>query len=150
MKISKKGKEILCLVEGCKTKIYRDSKGLPTIGVGHLLTEEEIKKEKFAKGITKAEMFELLDKDLERFENVISNSVIVPFTQDQFDALVIFSFNIGVSAFQKSTLLEKLNQKKYNEVPKQIRRWVKQPELKGRREKEIELWEGRIKDNGQS
>lgn len=142
MKLSTKGKEILCLLEGCRLKIYPDSKGLPTIGIGHLLTEEEIKKGKFIKGITKAEMFALLDKDLERFESVIQKFVTVPLTQDQYDALVLFSFNIGTDAFQKSTLLKVLNQKKYNEVPKQIRRWVKQPELKGRREKEIKVWYG--------
>jgi lysozyme len=143
MKISDKGKEILCLVEGCKTKIYRDTKGLPTIGVGHLLTEEEIKDGRFLKGITKEEVYQLLDKDLECFENALNDCIVVPLTQNQYDALVIFSFNIGVFAFQKSTLLKRLNQKKYKEVPEQIRRWVKQPELKGRREREVALWEGK-------
>lgn len=143
MKFSEKGKEILCLVEGCRTKIYLDSKGLPTIGIGHLLTEEEKKSGKFVNGITKKEVFELLDEDLERFEDALNKSIRVFLTQYQYDALVIFSFNIGVYAFQKSTLLEKLNQKKYEEIPTQMRRWTKQPELRGRREKEILLWNGK-------
>lgn len=142
MRLSEKGKKILILVEGIRTKIYKDSKGLPTIGIGHLLTAGEIKEKKFATGISNNEVFELLDKDLVRFEEAINNNVRVPLSQEQFDALVIFSFNIGIYAFVNSTLLKKLNNKEYSEVPKQIRRWVKQPELKGRREKEIKVWYG--------
>ena len=142
MRLSEKGKKILVSVEGIRTKVYKDSKGLPTIGIGHLLTAEEIKEKKFATGISNDEVFKLLDKDLVRFEEAINNNVRVPLSQEQFDALVIFSFNIGVYAFVNSTLLKKLNNKEYSEVPKQIRRWVKQPELKGRREKEIKVWYG--------
>lgn len=48
----------------------------------------------------------------------------VPLTQNQFDALVSFSFNVGVGAFSKSTLLKRLNQKDYAGAKQEFRRWV--------------------------
>ena len=42
MQMSERGKELLSQWEGIETKVYRDVAGLPTIGVGHLLTKDEL------------------------------------------------------------------------------------------------------------
>lgn len=49
----------------------------------------------------------------------------VPLTQQQFDALVSFAFNVGNGAFCDSTLLKRLNAGQYDAVPAQLNRWVK-------------------------
>jgi lysozyme len=66
-------------------------------------------------------------------------------TQNQFDALVSFAFNVGVAAFLESTLLRLLNGKAYDMVPDQLKRWSRDnghivPGLTHRRQKEIDLW----------
>ncbi len=67
--------------------------------------------------ITKDEAIRLFDKDLEKFEKGVRDNVTVDVTQGQFDAMVSLSYNIGVTAFSKSTLLEKLNEGNIQEVP---------------------------------
>ena len=152
--MSKEGKERLSEWEGVELNVYRDVADLPTIGVGHLLTRDELTSGKifirgelikYADGLTRKQVIDLLGQDLRRFEEVINERVRVDLKQTQFDALVSFSFNVGGYAFRNSTLLKLLNQGKYNEVPNQLRRWVysggqKVQGLANRREKEIELW----------
>jgi len=155
MKISDNGIEKLMEWEGVILHVYKDAAGLPTIGVGHLIQ----KGEDFSKGITHDQAFELLKKDLVRFERVVNTYVKVPLTQNQFDALVAFAFNTGVAAFKSSTLLKKLNAGDYDSVGKttvddkgklvytgEIMRWTKAggkqcAGLVNRRQNEIELWE---------
>ena len=92
---------------------YRDAAGLWTIGCGHLIQPGE----DFSKGLTTEQVLDLLADDLTRFEAAVNSKVTVELTQNQYDALVSFAFNVGVGAFQKSTLLKKLNQGLYSEVP---------------------------------
>ena len=144
--------------EGFKTEVYPDSAGLKTVGVGHLLTHEELslgevrlddgQVVKFETGLTEDQVFSLLAQDVRKFEQVVQD-VKVELTQDQFDALVIFSFNIGIHGFIRSTLIEKLNAGDYVSVPSELRRWNKAggqivKGLANRREKEIALWSGVI------
>lgn len=154
MKMSVNGKKLLSQWEGVRNKVYKDVAGLPTIGVGHLLTEEQLSSGRinidgeaieFDAGLSDDQVIALLSQDLNRFEQTVSNKVQVPLTQNQFDALVAFTFNIGVSAFEKSTLLKVVNQGHYEQVPEQLRRWVKAggktvTGLVNRREHEISLW----------
>ncbi|MBI1929684.1 lysozyme [Candidatus Poribacteria bacterium] len=156
--MSEKGKKLLAEWEGVKLQVYKDVAGLPTIGVGHLLTRDELTSGKiwirggpikYANGLTKEQVMDLLGQDLEEFEKVVNNSVKVELKQNQFDALVSFTFNVGANAFKNSTLLKVLNQGQYEEVPNQLRRWVyaggqKVQGMINRREKEINLWKGSI------
>ncbi|HMB91638.1 MAG TPA: lysozyme [Rhodothermales bacterium] len=156
MKMSDKGRQLLADWEGLELKMYKDVAGLPTIGVGHLLTRSELTSGKimingeavrYANGITKEQALDLLGQDLQRFEDAVNESVTVTLSQNQFDTLVSFSFNVGVGAFKSSTLLKELNKGKYDEVPTQLKRWVKSggrvvQGLVNRRNREIDLWNG--------
>jgi len=104
-------------MEGFRTTVYPDAAGLPTIGYGHLLSRSEIKKNAFAKGITRAQGGILLRKDIANAVNAVNHYVTVSLNQNQFDALVSFSFNIGVGAFQQSTALRLVNQQNWPAVP---------------------------------
>lgn len=160
MKTSEHAKQLIAAPgwEDLETEWYPDSGGEPTIGVGHLLTLKERKTKTlviggvsvdYTKGLTRQQCFDLFAQDLIPVEKTVNESVKVPLTQNQFDALVSFVFNIGNYAFKNSTLLLKLNQERYAEVPTQMKRWnkVKGRIVKGlvnRREKEIALWKGEI------
>jgi lysozyme len=139
-------------VEGYRLRMYRDSIGLPTIGVGHKLTQSELTSGKldstaasWTEGLTEAEVSKLLGSDLATTEAVVNSVVTVPLTQTQFNALVSFAFNVGSGAFARSTLVKLLNAGDYASVPTQLRRWVyaagqRSQILANRREKEIALW----------
>ncbi len=154
MKMSAHGLGLLEQWEGFKLKVYKDSAGLPTIGVGHLLTKSELTSGKivikgaavkYAGGLTNQQVIDLLAQDVAPVGQVVTKAVTVPLTQNQFDALVSFTFNVGNAAFTGSTLLKVLNQKQYKEVPEQLLRWTRSggkvvPGLVNRRENEIKLW----------
>jgi lysozyme len=92
---------------------------------------------------------DLLSQDVKPAEQSVNNGVKVSLNQNQFDALVSFTFNVGGGAFSSSTLLKVLNQGQYDQVPDQLRRWTKSggrtvQGLVNRRENEIKLWNGQI------
>lgn len=154
MQMSENGKRLLSQWEGFELKLYKDSAGLDTIGVGHLITVGETISGNitindiavaYKKGLTKQQVFDLLAQDLRRFEQAINDNVTEVLNQNQFDALVSFSFNVGVRAFTNSTLLKVLNNRQYDEVPHQLKRWNRSggrivQGLVNRRNNEIKLW----------
>jgi len=147
MKISELGIEFIKCAEGVMLKKYKDVGGKWTIGVGHLLTREEIMGGKYDGGITKQEALALLAADLRPFEECVKRNVRVALQQHEFDALVSFAFNVGAQNFGQSTLLKKLNRLDYISVPDELRKWVRVNGkrchgLANRREKEILLWKG--------
>jgi lysozyme len=131
MKTSKGGVQALELREGKRNKAYLDSKKIPTIGVGHTGPEVYI-----GLAWTDQQIEDALTDDLKEAEDCINKYVTVPLTQNQFDALVSFVFNIGVMPFRRSTVLKLLNEKCYDLAAEALMMWVKPPELKGRRESE--------------
>ncbi len=139
-RISDNGLAKLQQWEGCQLKAYKDVAGILTIGFGH--TGNDVK---LGQTISQAQATRLLIQDLNRFEAAVSNLVKVPLTRNQRDALISFSFNVGVTAFKNSTLLKKLNAKKYSAVPSELMKWVnaggrKVPGLINRRTQEAALW----------
>lgn len=104
MKISQNGIELIKSFEGCVLTGYPDVGGVPTVGYGSTGPDVYI-----GMKITQAEAERRLAKELEHFENGVSNLVKVAINQNEFDALVSFSFNVGLGAFQRSTLLRLLN-----------------------------------------
>lgn len=158
MKLSDKGKELLINLEGLIKFEYLDSGGASTIGVGHLLTKSERASGKilindqaiaYCNGLTLEECHVLLMQDMYLAESTINAVKLVKLTQNQFDTLVCFVFNVGETAFIKSTLLKLLNQGQYDQIPTQLRRWIYDNGeiIKGlvyRREKEIRFWNNEI------
>lgn len=149
MKMSAHGLELLKKWEGCKLTAYRDAGSKLTIGVGHLITEEEKKAGKFKGPISMDEALEILAADVGPAEYVVNDAVKVPLSQCQFDALVSFAFNCGCMAFRHSTLCDVLNKSEYDEVPAQLARWNKVggkvcDGLITRRANEVNLWNGEI------
>ena len=88
-----------------------------TIGYGHTKTAKPGMK------ITERGAEELLQHDLAWCEDAVRKNVKVPLTQNQFDALVSFVFNVGEGAFRKSTLLKKLNAGDYEGAANEMPRW---------------------------
>ena len=105
--------------ESCKLTAYQDSVGVWTIGWGHTAG---VKK---GDNWTQDEADDILLNDLEKFEGYVNQYVKVPLTQNQFDALVSWTFNLGPGNLKSSTMLTKLNEKSYDEVPSQMKRWNK-------------------------
>jgi lysozyme len=142
MKISQEGLALIKKFEGCELKAYHCAAGVPTIGYGstHGVTMDM--------QITQEEADELLMDDVSKFEEAVAKAVKVPLEQNQYDALVSWTFNLGPSNLSSSTMLRVLNEGNYEEVPAQIKRWNKAggKVLQGlirRREAEALLFEGK-------
>ena len=130
MKISPAGLSAIEEREGKELRAYPDSRGTPTIGVGH--TGPEVH---FGLVWTEAEVEAALTADIAWAAEEVNKFVTVPMTQNQFDALVSFTFNIGKSGFDHSSALRDFN----NGVIKaanDLLMWEQPPVLKGRRESE--------------
>lgn len=98
MKISNKGIQLIKYFEGERLTAYQDSVGVWTIGIGHTGTVDG---KNICRGmkITPQKSEELLKNDIERFENAV-NKINLLLNQNQFDALVSFSFNCGIGSLQ--------------------------------------------------
>ena len=119
MKTSAEGLSLIKKFEGCELYAYQCSAGVWTIGYGHTKDVEP------GMQITKEDAEEMLVEELHEYESYINDFVTAPLSQNQFDALVSWVYNLGPANLKSSTLLRVLNEGKYNEVPAQIRRWNK-------------------------
>lgn len=122
--LSDNGMKLLEQFEGLRLEAYLDSAGIATIGYGTIKYPDGSKVKKGDK-ITKARAKEYKLHDLKEFENTVNTSVKVPLTQNQYDALVSLSYNIGSGAFNNSTLLKKLNSGDYKGAAEQFLVWNK-------------------------
>jgi len=124
--------------EGKRNKAYKDSKGLWTIGVGHLIKPDE----EFLKTLTLTDhdVEELFKRDLKWCDEAVSSSVRAPLNQNQYDALYSLCFNIGADHFKQSEVVKHLNQNDYNNAANAFMNWVTPVVLKPRREKERKLF----------
>lgn len=123
MKTSSKGKAIIKQYEGFRAKPYLCPAGVPTIGYGATYYTDGRKVKLSDPAISEADADKLLDKMLVKYEDAVNRYVQVPITQNQFDALVSFCYNLGQEALRKSTLLKKVNSKDYKGAADQFLRW---------------------------
>jgi lysozyme len=119
MKVSAKTIHMIKHHEGVRQKPYKCPAKLWTVGVGHVLYPEQgklkidqrdgfaLKTEDF-RTFSMDEVDAILRADLDRFERGVEKFCPVPLTQGQFDALVSFSFNVGLGTLQRSTLRQKV------------------------------------------
>lgn len=122
--LSDNGMKLLEQFEGLRLEAYLDSAGIATIGWGSIKYPNG-NKVKLGDKITKAQAKEYKLHDLKEFESTVNTSVKVPLTQNQYDALVSLSYNIGSGAFKNSTLLKKLNSSDYKGAAEQFLVWNK-------------------------
>ena len=112
MKISLYGIEFIKEKEGLRLRPYKDAAGHYTVGYGHRTNDHD-------KIITKAEATDLLRKDIETIEERL-NMWKLKVTQEQYDMLISFTFNLGYSTLLHSGILELLQQEDYPTVGKKI------------------------------
>lgn len=125
--------------EGLRLEAYKDPGGVWTIGYGHTRNVYE------GMVITEQEAEALLWVDISWVEVAINRNVMVPLTQNQYDALASWVFNLGETNLKRSTLLRKLNNADYDGAAQEFLRWDKLDGetldgLTRRREAEVALW----------
>lgn len=122
--ISDPGLDIIKSFEGLRLDAYYCPSGVITIGYGstgpHVYSGQKI---------TQEEAEALLRQDVARFERAVNDLVTVPLTQNEFDALVSFTFNCGEGALGSSTLLRRLNRgdDKFQVFQEELPKWVNGP-----------------------
>lgn len=124
MSTSQNGINLISSFEGCELKAYLCPAKVWTIGFGTTVYPNGVKVKK-GDSCTLDQAKQFKAHDLKRFEKTVDDLVQVPLTQNQFDALVSLTYNIGPGAFEKSTLLKKLNTGDYQGTADQFTVWNK-------------------------
>lgn len=141
MTIGKKGIELIKRFEGLRLKAYYCPANVLTIGYGH--TGSDVYE---GQALTELEAEQLLINDLVNFSQGVKDRLAIFVNQYQFDALVSFAYNVGLGAFERSTLLKKVNANKLDYgIKHEFKKWVyaNGSKLKGleiRREAEADLY----------
>ena len=126
MKMSEEGLELIKEFEGCKLEAYKCPAGVWTIGVGSTLYEDGSKVQKGDYLESEDEAMDLLALTLGKYEQSVAKNVHVPLTQNEFDALVSFTYNVGGANLASSTLLKLLNSGESKSiVAKEFHKWNK-------------------------
>ncbi len=133
--------------EGFRAQAYPDpgSRDGKPVTIGYGQTRRNGRPIQLGETITEAEAAQWLLQELARVAGVVEQAVKVPLNDNQFGALVSFTYNVGDNAFKGSTLLKKLNAGDYQAVPAQMARWNKNDGkvmegLVNRRASEAGLW----------
>ena len=117
MRTSQKGIDLIKSFEGLRLSSYQDSIGVWTIGYG---TTRGISA---GMTISNDQADRMLQNDISRFEPQIDQLVKVPLNQNQWDALMSFTYNLGAGNLGSSTLLKLLNNGDYAGAAAQFPRW---------------------------
>jgi len=126
MKISQKGLDLIKKFEGFSAKPYICPAGVPTIGYGATYYTNGTKVTMSDEPISEEWAEKLLSNMTHTYEKGVESLVIPKITQNQFDALTSFAYNVGVTNFKKSTLLRLINKDPNNpEIAAQFMKWVR-------------------------
>jgi len=109
MIINNKGYLFITKHEGLKLKPYLCPAKIPTIGYGNCYYPDGKRVTLLDKQITKQEAFEMFKEIANKFAKRVDELVKTELTQNQFNALVSFAYNVGTGNFASSTLLKKVN-----------------------------------------
>lgn len=109
MQLSTNGFNLLAELEGVVLNPYKDSVGIPTIGIGSTYYEDGTKVTMKDKAITKERAIQLAKNVVKSFEARVNKSILLPMTQNQFDAMVLLCYNIGESSFARSSVVRNFN-----------------------------------------
>lgn len=137
MKISEAGIQLIKSFEGCHNTPYRCPAALWTIGYGHVLYPDQARlktperalygiKDDHNRTFEYDEIDSILEKDLQRFEaGVLRLCPAAADSQSQFDAIVSFSFNVGLGNLQSSTLRMQYNRGDIEGAADEFLKWTK-------------------------
>jgi len=140
------GSYLIAPQEGYVSKSYVDPVGIITSCYGH--TNANLK---LGESYTYKECLNTFGKDVSKSEEVVNSVILVPLTFYQKAALISFEYNVGMTAFAKSTLVKYFNNKQYTLGCDQLSRWVyaKGKKLRGlvkRRNKEKQICLGDLNE----
>ena len=109
MKLDENGYRLICEFEGLSLKPYLCSAKISTIGYGNTYYPNGVKVTLLDAPITKEYAFEIFKDIADKFAKRVNSMVKKPLTQNQFNSLVSFAYNVGTGNFSTSTLLKKVN-----------------------------------------
>ena len=147
MLVSPKCIEMIKHHEGVRLRPYRCPAGLWTVGVGHLIGDGKTLPDAWNRTFTMEEVNDILKEDLRRFERGVLRLCPNGLTQSRFDALVSFSFNVGLGNLQRSSVRMRHNRGDYAGAAEAFLMWTKAvgrvlPGLVKRRQDERSLYLG--------
>jgi lysozyme len=122
MEVSGAGLIFIKSFEGEILHVYDDGYGFPTGGVGHLIKPEDHMK--LGDKVSPELSMSWFKKDIASYVKIVNDFVSQPITQNQFDALVSLSFNIGVGNFKKSSVLVFTNKKNFKGAAEKFGLWI--------------------------
>jgi lysozyme len=124
MKINAEGLKLIKKWEGFKDHPYLDGGGVATIGYGNTFYENGMRVKLQDVPITEVRATELLLNTVRVFESGVDSITRDDITSNQFSALVVFCYNIGINALRKSTLIKLVNQNPKNPLIKnEFQKW---------------------------
>src|SRR5690242_16679128 len=153
-RIDDEGAKMILAFEGAVLHVYKDVAAIETVCIGHVVRPED--RVWLKDGVTRDECEAVLRRDVSRFEDAINRLVKVKLSQSMVNALCSLIFNIGIGAFEQSTVLRELNWGHYSEaanaftmfrfakVKQKDGTFQKKPVLLGRREAEAKLFRSGI------
>lgn len=104
MQLSDKGLAAIKFFEGLRLEAYKDSAGIPTIGYGTIRIGG--KPVTMGMKITASQAEQYLLADVESYVGAVNKAIKVPTSQNEFDALVVETYNIGIAAMRDSTFIK--------------------------------------------
>lgn len=111
---------LIAAFEGFAATPYRCPAGILTIGYGHAVRPGE----DYSHGISEAQAMALLATDAAAAAQAVVRLIDVPLRDQQRDALVSFTFNLGAGALQRATFRRAIRRGEHEAVPAQLMRWV--------------------------
>lgn len=135
MKMSPSGCQILAQREGVKTRAYRDTRGIWTIGVGHTSAAGAPHVYPWST-MTLPVVYATLARDLATFEAAVNRALKRPISQSAFDACVSLAYNIGGGGFAGSSVAKQINAGNMSVAADDFLLWDHPPELLTRRRAE--------------
>lgn len=126
MKTSEKGIELIKKYEGFEAKPYLCPAGVPTVGYGATYYPNGNKVKMTDPEVDELQATYMLVKMLASYEDGVNRYVQQTISQNQFDALVSFAYNLGLGALKGSTLLKRVNSNPCDpDIRVQFGKWVK-------------------------
>jgi lysozyme len=122
--LSPAGEDFIARFEGEILRVYLDPVGLPTLGIGHLLTPAERQAMPVGTPITKEMSRKFFRSDIARFESAL-NELVTTANQNQVDALLSLMFNIGEAGFKRSSVLRYHRHRNYAAAANAFLLWNK-------------------------